>query len=63
VVLGFDSANPPACAGMNQTALKGVARFTVRNQVANLPGASIPQTYGETYRQMRSMPDLTIFFR
>jgi len=58
VVLSFDAANLPVClitlkgAGMNQTALKDVAQFTVRNQVANVPGASIPQPYGGTYRQI-----------
>src|SRR5271154_2997350 len=58
VVLSFDAANLPVClitlkgAGMNQTALKDMAQFTVRNQVANVPGASVPQPYGGTYRQI-----------
>src|SRR6202020_1829576 len=39
-------------AGMNQTQLKDVAQFSVRNQVANVPGASVPQPYGGTYRQI-----------
>jgi multidrug efflux pump subunit AcrB len=58
VVLSFDAANLPVClitlkgAGMNQTALKDVAQFSVRNQVANVPGASVPQPYGGTYRQI-----------
>jgi multidrug efflux pump subunit AcrB len=29
-----------------------VAQFSVRNQVANVPGASVPQPYGGTYRQI-----------
>jgi multidrug efflux pump subunit AcrB len=37
---------------MNQTQLKDAAQFTVRNQVANVPGASVPQPYGGTYRQI-----------
>jgi multidrug efflux pump subunit AcrB len=37
---------------MNQTELKDVAQFSVRNQVANVPGASVPQPYGGTYRQI-----------
>ncbi len=37
---------------MNQTQLKDVAQFSVRNQVANVPGASVPQPYGGTYRQI-----------
>src|ERR1700678_2165826 len=58
VVLSFDASNLPVClitlkgAGMNQTALKDVAQFSVRNQVANVLGASVPQPYGGTYRQI-----------
>jgi len=58
VVLSFDAANLPVClitlkgVGMNQTQLKDVAQFSVRNQVANVPGASVPQPYGGTYRQI-----------
>jgi hydrophobic/amphiphilic exporter-1 (mainly G- bacteria), HAE1 family len=58
VVLSFDAANLPVClitlkgAGMNQTQLKDVAQFSVRNQVANVAGASVPQPYGGTYRQI-----------
>jgi multidrug efflux pump subunit AcrB len=58
VVLSFDAANLPVClitlkgAGMNQTQLKDLAQFNVRNQVANVPGASVPQPYGGTYRQI-----------
>ena len=58
VVLSFDASNLPVClitlkgAGMNQTALKDAAQFSVRNQVANVPGASVPQPYGGTYRQI-----------
>lgn len=58
VVLSFDAANLPVClitlkgAGMNETQLKDEAQFTVRNQVANVPGASVPQPYGGRYRQI-----------
>jgi multidrug efflux pump subunit AcrB len=58
VVLSFDAANLPVClitlkgADMNQTELKDLAQFSVRNQVANVPGASVPQPYGGTYRQI-----------
>src|ERR1700692_2580107 len=58
VVLSFDAANLPVClitlkgAGMNQTELKDLAQFKVRNQVANVSGASVPQPYGGTYRQI-----------
>jgi len=58
VVLKFDAANLPVClitlkgAGLNETQLKDLAQFTVRNQVASVPGASIPQPYGGRYRQI-----------
>ncbi|WP_058187093.1 efflux RND transporter permease subunit [Terracidiphilus gabretensis] len=58
VVLSFDAANLPVClvtlkgAGLNETALKDTAQFTVRNQIANVPGASVPQPYGGRYRQI-----------
>src|SRR5258707_313771 len=58
VVLKFDAANLPVClitlkgAGLNETQLKDLAQFAVRNQVANVPGASVPQPYGGRYRQI-----------
>ena len=58
VVLKFDASNLPVCLitlkgqGLNETALKDLAQFTVRNQVANVPGASVPQPYGGRYRQI-----------
>lgn len=58
VVLSFDASNLPVCLitlkgeGLNQTQLKDTAQFTVRNQVANVPGASVPQPYGGRYRQI-----------
>ncbi len=58
VVLKFDASNLPVCLitlkgqGLNQTQLKDLAQFSVRNQVANVPGASVPQPYGGRYRQI-----------
>src|SRR6202012_4119745 len=58
VVLAFDAANLPVCLitlkgqGLNETQLKDLAQFTVRNQVANVPGASLPQPYGGRYLQI-----------
>ncbi len=58
VVLKFDAANLPVCLitlkgeGLNETQLKDLAQFSVRNQVASVPGASVPQPYGGRYRQI-----------
>src|SRR5438270_8005491 len=58
VVLKFDASNLPVCLitlkgqGLNQTQLKDIAQFSVRNQVAHVPGASVPQPYGGRYRQI-----------
>jgi hypothetical protein len=40
--------------GLNETSLKDLAQFQVRNQISNVQGASVPQPYGGTYRQIRS---------
>ena len=52
VVLKFDASSLPVCLitlkgeGLNETQLRDVGQFTVRNQVANVPGASVPQPFG-----------------
>jgi len=63
VVLKFDASNLPVCLitlkgqGFDQTQLKDLAQFSVRNQVANVPGASVPQPYGGKYRQIQVYVD------
>jgi multidrug efflux pump subunit AcrB len=58
VVLSFDASNLPVCLitvegkGLNQTQLKDYAQFEIRNQGASVKGASVPQPYGGTYRQV-----------
>ncbi len=58
VVLTFDASSLPVCLvtlkgeGLNETHLKDLAQFTVRNQIANVPGASVPQPFGGRYRQI-----------
>ena len=58
VVLGMDASNQPVCLvtlkgqGLNETQLKDLAQFQVRNQIANVPGASVPQPFGGRYRQI-----------
>ena len=58
VVLKFDASSLPVCLitlkgqGLNETQLRDIGQFTVRNQVANVPGASVPQPFGGRYRQI-----------
>ena len=63
VVLGMDASTQPVCLvtlkgqGLNETRLKDLAQFQVRNQISNVPGASVPQPYGGTYRQIQIYVD------
>jgi multidrug efflux pump subunit AcrB len=63
VVLGMTASSQPVCLvtlkgeGLNQTDLKDLAQFQVRNQIANVPGASVPQPYGGRYRQIQIYVD------
>src|SRR5664280_1302123 len=63
VVLGMDASTQPVCLvtlkgqGLNETNLKDLAQFQVRNQIASVPGASVPQPYGGTYRQIQVYVD------
>src|SRR5512142_2725681 len=58
VVLKFDASSLPVCLitlkgkGLNETQLRDVGQYNVRNQVANVPGASVPQPFGGRYRQI-----------
>jgi multidrug efflux pump subunit AcrB len=63
VVLGMDASTQPVCLvtlkgqGLNETDLKDLAQFQVRNQISNVQGASVPQPYGGTYRQIQIYVD------
>ncbi len=63
VVLKFDAANMPVCLvtlkgqGLSETVLHDQGQFVVRNQIANVPGASVPQPYGGKYRQIQFYVD------
>jgi len=58
VVLGMNASGQPVCLvtlkrkWLNETDLKDLAQFQVRNQIANVPGASVPQPFGGRYRQI-----------
>ena len=59
VVLKFDASSMPVCLvtlkgkGLTETELHDQGQFNVRNQIANVPGASVPQPYGGRYRQIQ----------
>jgi multidrug efflux pump subunit AcrB len=58
VVLKFDASSLPVCLitlkgeGLNETELHDLGQYNVRNQIANVPGASVPQPFGGRYRQI-----------
>src|SRR6201996_229928 len=62
-VLRFDASRLPVCLGTlkgqgrNETQLKDLAQFQVRNQIASVQGASVPQPFGGTYRQIQVFVD------
>ena len=43
--------------GMSDGALKDIAQNFVRNQLASVPGASIPQPFGGPWRQIQFYVD------
>src|ERR1022692_1876155 len=63
VVLKFDSSSLPVCLitlkgeGLNETQLHDLGQYAVRNQIANVPGASIPPPFGGKYRQIQIYVD------
>ncbi|HVY63612.1 MAG TPA: efflux RND transporter permease subunit [Gammaproteobacteria bacterium] len=58
VVLKFDASSLPVCLitlkgeGLGEAQLRDLGQYNVRNQVANVPGASVPQPFGGRYRQI-----------
>jgi multidrug efflux pump subunit AcrB len=63
IVLKFDASSLPACLvtvggeGLTETQLRDLAQFTVRNQMASVPGASVPQPFAGGYRQIMVYAD------
>ncbi|HEY7288782.1 MAG TPA: efflux RND transporter permease subunit [Vicinamibacterales bacterium] len=58
IVQKFDASSLPVCLitvkgeGLSETQLRDIGQFTVRNQLAVVPGASIPPPFGGKYRQI-----------
>ena len=63
VVLKFDASSLPVCLvtvkgqGLDETRLRDLAQFQVRNQIASVPGASVPPPFGGKYRQIMVYAD------
>ena len=63
IVLKFDASSLPVCLvtfkgeGLNETQLRDLAQFQVRNQISSVPGASVPQPFGGKYRQIMVYAD------
>src|SRR5271168_5129037 len=58
VVLNTGASNMPVCLltvegnGLSETQLHDYLQFQIRNQVAGVPGATVPPPYGGKYRQV-----------
>ncbi len=58
VVLKVDASSLPVCLltvdgeGLNETQLHDYLQFQIRNQIAGVPGATVPQPFGGKYRQV-----------
>jgi HAE1 family hydrophobic/amphiphilic exporter-1 len=58
VVMSMDASSLPVCLltaegqGLNETQLHDYLQFAIRNQIAGVPGATVPPPYGGKYRQI-----------
>ncbi len=58
VVMSMDASNLPVCLltvegeGLDETQLHDYLQFAIRNQIAGVPGATVPPPYGGKYRQI-----------
>src|SRR6185369_9031107 len=58
IVQKFDASSLPVALitlkgeGLTETQLRDVGQFTIRNQLAGVPGASVPTVFGGKYRQI-----------
>lgn len=63
VVLKFDASSLPVCLltlggeNLSETQLKDIAQNVIRNQMAGVPGASVPQSFGGRSRQIMLYAD------
>ena len=58
IVMSFDASSLPVCMvtlkgeGLKEAQLRDLGQFTIRNQMAGVPGASVPPAFGGRYRQI-----------
>jgi hydrophobic/amphiphilic exporter-1 (mainly G- bacteria), HAE1 family len=58
VVMRMDASSLPVCLltvegqSLNETQLHDYLQFSIRNQIAGVPGATVPPPYGGRYRQI-----------
>ncbi|MGO9639877.1 MAG: efflux RND transporter permease subunit [Candidatus Acidiferrales bacterium] len=58
VVMKVDASTLPVCLltvegkGLSETQLRDYLQFQIRNQIANVPGATVPPPFGGRYRQI-----------
>jgi HAE1 family hydrophobic/amphiphilic exporter-1 len=58
IVQKFDASSLPVALitlkgeGMTETQLRDIGQFSIRNQLAGVPGASVPTVFGGKYRQI-----------
>src|SRR5262244_3354872 len=58
IVQKFDASSLPVClitlkaSGMTEAQLRDIGQFTIRNQLAAVAGASVPQPFGGKFRQI-----------
>ena len=63
IVLKFDASSLPVCLvtlkgpGLTETFLKDLAQNNIRNQLAGVQGASVPQPFGGRWRQIQFYVD------
>ena len=63
LVLKFDASSLPVCLitlkgeGLNETMLRDLAIYNIRNQIASVPGSSVPQPFGGSPRQIMIYAD------
>ncbi len=58
IVMQFDASSLPVCLvtlkgeGLSESQLRDLGQFNIRNQMAGVPGASVPPAFGGRYRQI-----------